>query len=472
MNDDLASPSQAVQQSTTALNPGTSVPQDVLDAAWGKSQARPVTRIPFPPPRTGQAAFSEVEGDPVVRFPKITGTESGASGHQEVGVDASESGEEYVEATDAEMSAAAAESGEESALADLRSLEGYVEPRPAGEAGPIRDAGDEGQEFLPLLTALVPTLVSTAGPVVARAIASKLSGRAQNVIRQIARRQGTAVAVAGRVVKAASGARGASGLLPVLAKLFESALDKPGGESIQGEAALNEEFVAETAAAMEVIIGLDQRVPITNTTDVPWRRICALRITFPSGSTYRGTGFLIGPRAVATAGHCVYMKSQGGWARRIEVIPGCNGSRRPFGQVQATTFRSVGGWVNQGLPECDYGCIFVPPGSFNGFNLGSFGVAAFDAQTLVAQPAVLAGYPGDKPFAEMWGMAEVIKAVTAKTLVYQIDTMGGQSGAPVYVKRGGTRYVVGIHNYGAQLGNSATRITQPVYDRLNAWKNL
>ncbi|HEY0887349.1 MAG TPA: trypsin-like peptidase domain-containing protein [Ramlibacter sp.] len=469
MNDDLASPSQTVQQGTATSPAGASVPKDVLDAAWGKSQAKPVTRIPFPPPRSGQSSFGEVEGDAATRLPKITGTESDASGHQEVGVDAGESGEEYVEATEAEMSAAAAESGEESALADLRSLEGYVEPRATGEAGVLRDAGDEGQEFLPLLTALVPTLVSAAGPMVARAVAGKLSGRAQNVIRQIARRPGSAVSVAGRVVKAATGA---SGVLPVLAKLFESALDKADGESSPGEAALNEEFITEAAAAMEVIIGIDQRVPITNTTDVPWRRICALRITFPSGSTYRGTGFLIGPRAVATAGHCVYMKSQGGWARRIEVIPGSNGTKRPFGQVQATTFRSVGGWVNQGLPECDYGCIFVPQGSFNGFNLGSFGVAAFDAQTLVAQPAVLAGYPGDKPFAEMWGMAEVIKAVTAKTLVYQIDTMGGQSGAPVYVKRGGTRYVVGIHNYGAQAGNSATRITQPVYDRLNAWKNL
>lgn len=467
MNDDLASPATTAQQSAATL--GAGVPQDVLDAAWGKPQGKAPARVPFQPLRSGQPAFSEVDGDPVAQLPKITGTESAASGHQELGVDAAEAGEEYVEATEAEMTAAAAESGEESALGDLRGLEGYVEPRAAGEAAPLRDAGDQGQEFLPLLTALVPTLVSAAGPVVARAVAGKLSSRAQNVIRQIARRPGAAVSVAGRVAKAAGGI---GSVLPVLAKLFESALEKGGGESAVGETGLSEEFVSEAAAAMEVIIGIDQRVPITNTTDIPWRRICALRITFPSGATYRGTGFLIGPRAVATAGHCVYMKSQGGWARRIDVIPGSNGSKRPFGQVQATTFRSVGGWVNQGLPECDYGCIFVPPGSFNGFNLGSFGVAAFDAQTLVAQPAVLAGYPGDKPFAEMWGMAEVIKTVTAKTLVYNIDSMGGQSGAPVYIKRGGIRYVVGIHNYGAQTGNSATRITQPVYDRLNAWKNM
>lgn len=464
--DDLASPAVTSQQGAPTL---AGLPQDALDVAWGKvTPGRPAApRSPMASTR-GEAAFGEVEGDAYRTLPKPKGTESSAEGHEEVGADATEAGEEYVEATEAEMSAASAEAGEETALADLRSLEGYVEPH-ASEAGVLRDAGEAQQEFLPFLAALVPTLVSAAGPMVARAVAGRLSSRAQTVIRQIARRPPNVASIAGKVAKVTSGA---GSVLPILAKLFESALDKQGGESAEAEGTVSEEFVTEAAAAMEAIIGIDQRVPITNTADVPWRRICALRIEFPSGSVFRGTGFLIGPRAIATAGHCVYMKAQGGWARKIEVIPGCNGSKRPFGQVMATQFRSTGGWVNQGLPECDYGCVFVPTGSFNSFNLGSFGVAAFDAQTLVAQPAVLAGYPGDKPFAELWGMAEVIKAVTAKTLVYNIDTMGGQSGAPVYVKRGGVRYVVGIHNYGAQTGNSATRITRPVYDRLNAWKSL
>jgi len=420
----------------------------------------------------GQSAFGEIEGDPVVSMPRITGTESSASGHEEVGADATESGEEYIEATPEQLSAAGAEAGEESALSDLRGIEGYQDPAPSGEAAPLGDAGSEGgEEFLPLLGALVPTLISTVGPAVAKAVASKMKPATKARLTAIANKARPVVsAVAGKVADKIP--TGMSSLLPLLAKLLQTALAKGGGESAGEEAAVDEAFAAEAAAAMEVIIGIDNRLHITNTMDIPWRRICALRITFPSGATYRGTAFFIGPRALATAGHCVYMKSQGGWARKIEVIPGCNGSKRPFGQVDATMFRSVGGWVNSSLPECDYGCIFLPPNSFGKYNLGSFGVAAFDASTLVAQPAVVSGYPGDKPFAELWGMAEVIKAVTAKTLVYNIDTVGGQSGCPVYIKKGGQRYVVGIHNYGAATGNSATRITAPVYERLNAWKNL
>lgn len=462
-----------MSETTDILSPVTAVQQTAIgDPAGASSSVSPgraaQPRSAVSPQRSGQAAFTEVEGDPVIKFPAVKGIESSAGAHEEVGVDATESGEEYFEATETEMAAAAAESGEETALSDLRGIDGYVAPAPTGEGGPLRDAGTEEQEFLPILTALVPTLASTVGPLVARAVAGRLSPRAQTVVRQLANRA-RPPASAGQPARASTGA---SSVLPVLASLLQSALGKGGGESADAEGAVDEALVSEAAAAMEVIIGIDQRVRILNTTEIPWRRFCALRIQFPSGATYRGTGFFIGPRAIATAGHCVYMKSQGGWARKIEVIPGCNGAKRPFGQVEATVFRSVGGWVNNGLPECDYGCIFVPPGSFGGYNLGSFGVGAFDAQALVAQPAVVAGYPGDKPFAELWGMAEVIKAVTPKTLVYNIDTVGGQSGCPVYIKRGGLRYVVGIHNYGAFSGNSATRITKEVYDRLVAWRNM
>jgi len=478
---DIASPGTGqpsarapIWQKTPNGNGSSQAPYDIRSRAQAPSAAPPMQARSI---IMGEGqAFGEVQGDaPMAMMPTLVGKETTAMGHEEVGADATESGEEYIEATPAQLSSAGAEAGEESALSDLRSLEGYQDPITTGEAAPISDAGaaiqGDQKEFLPLLGALVPALISTVGPAVAKAVTRKMSSSTKSRLTAIANRARTVIpAVAGKVGDKVP--TGASSVLPLIAKLIQSALAKGGGESAGEEAQVDEAFATEAAAAMEVIIGVDQRIQITNTTDIPWRRICALRIQFPSGATYRGTGFFIGPRALATAGHCVYMKAQGGWARKIEVIPGCNGSKRPFGQADATTFRSVGGWVNSGLAECDYGCIFLPPNSFGKYNLGSFGAAAFDAQTLVAQPAVVAGFPGDKPFAELWGMAEVIKAVTAKTLVYNIDTVGGQSGAPVYVKRGGQRYVVGIHNYGAATGNSATRITAPVYERLNGWKNL
>lgn len=443
----------------------------------GNSDLR--TALGPPPPRgsnipgESQFAVGEVGGDTLTLNTDVE-TTTAAGDHEEVGnAMGSESSEEFVEARPEQLSAA--ETGEETAASDLRGIAGF-EDTAAGEMGEasvesaLPEAGEAidggSTEFFPIIASLVPTLVSAAGPKVAKGLVSKLSPRAARLIKRIPPR------AIGTAAKGVGKAHGTSNILSLIAKLLEMAQESPsqtGGESV-GE--VSEVFLQEAAAALEVIIGNDDRVQITTqTAKMPWRRICALRIQFPSGATYRGTGFLIGPRAVATAGHCVYLHDQGGWARKIEVIPGCNGSSRPFRSVEATTFRSVGGWVNGKKPENDYGCIILPTGAF-AQNLGSFGFAAFDAPTLLAKPAVLAGYPGDKPFAEMWGMKRLIKTVTAKTLVYDIDTVGGQSGAPVYIVQKGQRYVVGIHNYGASSGNSATRVTQQVYQRLLSWSQI
>lgn len=260
--------------------------------------------------------------------------------------------------------------------------------------------------------------------------------------------------------------------MALLAKLLGAA--ETGEESYESgtETEVEAAIAEEAAQMMEVIIGTDDRVRIRNTTRIPWRRLCALRITMRNGKVYRGTGFFIGPRAVATAGHCVYLKDQGGWAQKIEVIPAADGTSKPYGSVTATSFRSVKGWVSSHKPEYDYSCVVLPSGAFSGRVIGSFGFAALPDSQLLAKPSVLAGYPGDKPFAELWGMSRRIKSVSSRKLVYDIDTVGGQSGSPVYMRTGSNRYVVGIHNYGASSGNSATRVNAAVFNNLKRWGGI
>ncbi len=381
--------------------------------------------------------------------------------HEEVIFESgAEASEEIAEATPEQLAATLPES--ENVLSDLRGIEGFEEL--AGEetteveetAKVLPDAGTAvygQQEFFGLGTlaaSIIPTLISKIGPKVARAVVPALSKKGLALLKS---------------------RKNLAGPVGAIAKLlFEAA--PVNGVSGESEEEVDPMVVEQTAAVIETIIGVDQRVRIQGTTKVPWRRICALRIQMPSGATFRGTGFLIGPRVLATAGHCVYMHNQGGWARKIQVIPGCNGSQHPFGEVIATTFRSTKGWVGAKKPESDYGCIVLPAGAFPGQAIGSFGFGVFPTADLLARPAVVAGYPGDKPFAELWGMAAKLKAVTPLQLIYDIDTVGGQSGCPVFVKKGAKRYVVGIHNYGAATGNSATRVTQEVFQNFQRWSKL
>lgn len=224
--------------------------------------------------------------------------------------------------------------------------------------------------------------------------------------------------------------------------------------------------------ANEVIIGTDDRVRIMNTTLYPWRAICALRMTAADGTRWIGTGWLVGPRTVITAGHCVFMHNNGGWAKSIEVIPGMNGALRPYGSCVATTFRSVKGWTDSKNREYDYGAIILPENCRMGDRTGYFGYAVKDNGFLMASVLNLSGYPGDKGGSEQWFMSKKAKSVSGRVITYEIDTMGGQSGAPVWVKIGEERYCVGIHTNGHSSGNSATRIVKPVFDNIKAWKAL
>ncbi len=221
---------------------------------------------------------------------------------------------------------------------------------------------------------------------------------------------------------------------------------------------------------LEVVIGADDRVRIKKTTAYPWRCICSLRITARDGSRWIGTGWLVGPRTVITAGHVVYMHSRGGWASRIEVIPGRNGSTRPFGECTARSLRSVTGWTRKKKRSHDYGAIILPAGCAFGRRLGYFGYANLSFTSLLGRKVNLSGYPGDKPTGTQWWHCRRIKAVTSRTLVYNIDTAGGQSGSPVWRLKRGKRHVIGIHTNGSSSGNSATRIVKPVYNNIKRWK--
>jgi glutamyl endopeptidase len=234
--------------------------------------------------------------------------------------------------------------------------------------------------------------------------------------------------------------------------------------------ALERRLARASGSFWEVVIGTDDRVRVNATTEFPWRAICSLEITAADGTLWTGTGWFISPRTVMTAGHCVFMAANGGWVQNIRVIPGRNENVRPYGSVVATAFRSVRGWTEQGKSSHDYGAILLPAGSPLGNTVGWFGFANLSSTALAEMTVNLAGYPGDKLIGTQWFHSRKLKAVDDLVLTYDIDTAGGQSGAPVWRSLNGQRHAVGIHNNGSWSGNLATRIEQTVFDNMMKWK--
>jgi glutamyl endopeptidase len=222
----------------------------------------------------------------------------------------------------------------------------------------------------------------------------------------------------------------------------------------------------------EAVFHPDDRVRVTTTNDLPWRVNASLRITARDGSRWIGTGWFISPRTLVTAGHCVFIKGSGvpgrdGWVRSIDVMPGRNEAFLPFGTVTATSFRTVRAWAEQKNESFDYGAIILPVPLGNTTGLRRFAVR--NDAALVNTQAEVAGYPGDKPPGTAWRHALPIRSVNPLKVFYTIDTAGGQSGAAVCVTEDGEPVAVGVHAYGGGTSNSATRITQDVFNNLQRW---
>jgi glutamyl endopeptidase len=272
----------------------------------------------------------------------------------------------------------------------------------------------------------------------------------------------------------------------------QAAAASDGTELVEGhvrtEAALSELFTAPVTTQLrdigeasfgpppplaETVHGPDDRVQITNTAIYPWRVHASLLITAADNSPWIGTGWFIGPHTLITAGHVVYIKNSGvpgrdGWVKSIKVMPGRNGSSLPYGSVTSSNFRTVNGWANSGDENYDYGAIIIPTELGN--TVGWLGFGVWPDADLLSAVANISGYPGDKPAGTQWYDHQTIASVNARKVFYDIDTAGGQSGSAAYRIINGVRYAVAIHAYGGVTTNSGTRIIQPVYNDMVAWK--
>jgi glutamyl endopeptidase len=230
---------------------------------------------------------------------------------------------------------------------------------------------------------------------------------------------------------------------------------------------------ADPAIIMETVHGVDNRVQIADTAKYPFRALASLLITARDGSQWVGTGWFISARTLITAGHCVFIKNSGlstrdGWVRSIQVMPGRNGSQLPFGSVTSSEFWTVKGWADRGDENFDYAAIIVPTDL--GSRVGTFGYGVYTDSTLKGQVINVTGYPGDKPSGTMWHDSKALASVSPSKVHYDVDTAGGQSGAPAYMIRDGKRYAVAVHAYGGAVTNSGTRISAPVFQNLRNWR--
>ncbi len=182
----------------------------------------------------------------------------------------------------------------------------------------------------------------------------------------------------------------------------------------------------------------------------PWRVNVKLFITTSSGGGGQCSGVLIDPYHVLTAGHCVFLHDDGGWASGIEVVPAYENGDEPFGSALATNLYSWTGWTTNENYDWDMGYIRLnrPIGGIVGWHgYGYNDLNSFFTGNTFHNP----GYPAESPYNGqfMYYWYGNFDDVYTHLLYHDDISFGGQSGSgSYYINASNDRFVYSALSHG------------------------
>jgi glutamyl endopeptidase len=223
----------------------------------------------------------------------------------------------------------------------------------------------------------------------------------------------------------------------------------------------------EEKKAMEKVINNDDRQAVPNGSMMPWRAICALRITAANGASLLGTGFMVTDRAVVTAAHNVFDRDRGGRALDITVIPALDGLSKPFGEQNMVSADMPPDWITSAREGSDYAVMTLA----GPLTAGTLSCAVLASAVVPVTPLIVSGYPRDKDSGTRQYFHQSLATVAADLFTYKIDTEEGQSGSPI-IANIPVPTVVGVHVEGTAVLNFGVRFTTAAITNIRAWAGL
>jgi V8-like Glu-specific endopeptidase len=244
----------------------------------------------------------------------------------------------------------------------------------------------------------------------------------------------------------------------------------------------------------ELVGALTIKLTYRGPADYPYTAICYVESTFKDGTTIRGSGAMVGPNDVLTAGQMLWQAEHGGSAVSVKVIPGYHDGVAPFGSYQGALFsyypidQDGNGLVTHQESQWDVGIIGLSQNV--GAQTGTFGIEWHPLHGVNSDPetVTLTGYPAGLDGAHGPRMMNDHIAVSAAgsannngnwTLDFATagpgkgDVLPGDLGAPLWLEGHGSihngnngPYIVGVDSTSSWAADVSYSFNQ-----LMAWIN-
>lgn len=159
-------------------------------------------------------------------------------------------------------------------------------------------------------------------------------------------------------------------------------------------------------------LNIEHRIQIKQTQDWPYRVHGHMIMRFPGEKPYTGSGILVGPNHVLTAGHNLYNPNAPvgkRWATEIFFSPGRDQDHYPYGDFKGCILLVHEQWEKNDKKKDDYDFGMVILDSSIGNITGWSGLLSLPDSLIKEWGVSVTGYPGEKGVGnyystQMWGM--------------------------------------------------------------------